>query len=224
MSGIKQGAVRALRSKKVLLVSEFGGSNQPYTYATSFAGSISRLGCEVKCFDCKRSFVPLWGGSSNLMPSLIRSLNDLLVNRALKKVFSEFAPDIVLMIKAENISFRTLRWMKSNAEFKLMNFYPDSPFCLWNGNSNSHVLRSLPFYDRFAIWSHTLIPALESAGCKEVCYFPFAYDDEIFFSGVQLSRREKVLYSTDVLFVGTWDAEREANLLELGDRITENHW
>jgi len=99
--------------------------------------------------------------------------------------------------------------MKQMAKFRLINVYTDSPFSVWNGNSNVDVLRSLHLYDKFAIWSHKLVPAIESAGCKNVIYFPFAYDDEIFCVGSEITEYQRTKFKTDVLFAGTWDVDRE---------------
>lgn len=205
--------------RKVLLISEFGGAHQQYTYATSFAKYATRLGYEVTCFDCKRVLLPLRSGSVHQLDFISRKINDWLMNRALKKRFDELNPDVVLLIKAENVFYKTLRWMKLRRSFRLINVYPDSPFSVWNGNSSVEVLRSLPLYDRFAIWSQVLMPALTSAGCREVVYFPFAYDHEIFFQGAEITDEQRTRYATDLLFVGTWDPERERILTELVCRL-----
>jgi spore maturation protein CgeB len=208
-------------TRTILLVSEFGSDKQPYTYATSFAKIMTRMGYEVECFDCKKTLIPLSNESFHSMSFLLQKLNSFLVNLALKKRFKEFSPDIVFLLKAENISFRTLRFIKNYKSVKLMNFYPDSPFSFWNGNSNSDVVRSMYLYDRFAIWSKEFIPAIKSAGCKDVIYFPFAFDDEIFFSGAQITKSECSLYSDDLVFIGTWDPVREKRLTELVERIPD---
>jgi len=74
--------------QKILLVSEFGGADQPYTYATSFDKYLTRMGYAVTCFNCKRVMVPFWSWP-NAVGFVLRSLNDWLINRALKSVFSK---------------------------------------------------------------------------------------------------------------------------------------
>jgi spore maturation protein CgeB len=206
---------------KILLVSEFGHENQPYTYATSFAKIMTRMGYEVDCFDCKKNLIPFSHQSFHSMPFLVKKLNNFLINLALKKTFKKLSPDILFLLKSENISFKTLRSVKNSKPVELMIFYPDSPFSFWNGNSNSDVVRSMSLYDNFAIWSKELIPAIKSAGCKNVTYFPFAFDDEIFFTGAQVAKSECSLYSEDIMFAGTWDKEREKKLIELVRRFPD---
>ncbi|MFC1854314.1 glycosyltransferase [Candidatus Dependentiae bacterium] len=209
-----------LSRKKILLVSEFSqDASSPYTYATSFARSMRKLGCDVKRFNCKKSFLPYFTGSSRSFCRGIRQVNDALMNRELRRVFKQFLPDVVFLLKGENVSFRTLRWMKRRFECKLMNFYPDSPFVFWNANSNSNILLSLPYYDRFAIWSHILVKPLLSAGCVDVPYFPFGYDDELFFTGMELTKEERKKFDCQVSFVGSWDSCREESLLHLIEKI-----
>ncbi len=106
---------------------------------------------------------------------------------------------------------------------KLVNFYPDSPFSFHNGNSNSNVLLSLPLYDRFAIWSKSLAQILIASGCKEVFYWPFLCDKNIFkpLGNDNQSDLEKKYYHSDVCFVGTWDKKREEFLVHLV-RSTKN--
>ncbi len=145
----------------------------------------------------------------------------------LKKVIKKNNPDLIFFIKAENITYKTITRIKQNTTCKLINFYPDNPFSFWNGNSNSNVLLSLPFYDHFLIWSKQLIPILASAGCKQVSYFPFAYDETIFKTTVTINPSDKKKYTADVCFIGTWDAEREtwlSKLKELAPAINLAIW
>lgn len=69
----------------------------------------------------------------------------------------------------------------------IVNFYPDNPFVFWNGNSNKNILNSLPYYDCFLIWSKLLIPILKTVGAKDVYYLPFAYDNDIYYPGIDIS-------------------------------------
>jgi spore maturation protein CgeB len=181
-------------SKNILLIGAF--STRQYTYASSFHRVITEMEYDVQAFDYRRKFVEL------------RSLNISLMNYRLKKTVRTFKPDLVFIIKGETIRAKTLHWIKSTSpKTILINFYPDNPFVLWNGNSNQEVLISLPCYDYFLSWSQMLMSVLESAGCKNVLYFPFAYDETVFNNNPIISDHKH--YACDVSFVGTWDAERE---------------
>lgn len=147
-----------------------------------------------------------------------------LLNYLLLRTVKSFEPDLIFMLKAENISPQTLNKIKrnrikQNKDIKIINFYPDNPFTFWNGNSNANVLLSLPFYDLFLIWSHQLIPILYSAGAKNVRYFPFGFDKDIFSQEIKITDNDINSYQSDVCFVGTWDPEREALLTHLMNKM-----
>ncbi|QQR49701.1 glycosyltransferase [bacterium] len=124
-----------------------------------------------------------------------------------------------LFLKADIVSPKTLRIIKKNSRATLIHFYPDNPFSLWNGNANANVLRALPLFDIFLIWSKMLIPALESAGCKKVSYMPFAYDETIFEQELSISDSDRTRYTADVSFIGTWEPERAWWLSTLRTRM-----
>lgn len=180
--------------KKILIVGYFGNDSNIYTYAKSFYNNFKILSYKVSKFDYRKSYF------CNI--SLI-----------LKIFFTK--PDLIFFIKAEKISHRTINIIKNKFQSFLVNFYPDNPFSFWNGNSNSYVLNSFPFYDYFLIWSRILIPAIKSAGCKKVYYFPFAYDQEIFPENISINDDEKEYYDSDVCFIGTWEPLREKWLTNL---------
>ena len=196
--------------KKILLVSKFSNNPNIYTYATSFHNALQKLGYLVETFNCKNNFFTILGstGHNELHPKL-KIINNYFCNINLKKTVANFKPDLIFLIKAENISYKTLRTIKNQTNCKLINFYPDNPFVFWNGNSNQNILLSLPLYDHFLIWSKTLVPILEMAGCKSALYFPLAYDEDIFNQKVTLTSEDKKQYISDVCFAGTWDAQRE---------------
>jgi hypothetical protein len=192
--------------KKILLVGHFGEDPKLYTYASSFYTALQKLGLSVIKFEYRRKY---FGRTYSGF------INTLLMNMALKKEAKKVGADCVLVIKGENILPKTLLWLQEKLHAKLFNFYPDNPFTLWNGNSNIHVLNSLPIYDRVLIWSKQLVQILLAAGCNKVGYFPFAVDEELFSQNILSDEDSKRKYACDVCFVGTWDAEREQWLTTL---------
>lgn len=191
-----------INSKKILLVGHFSDSPNIYTYATSFYRILLKLGYDVKIFDYRKK-----------MPFLL--------NFSLKRVHKNFDPDLIFFVKAEKISWRTIRFLKQNSNAILVNFYPDNPFVFWNGNSNSDVLCALPYLDYFLIWSEQLVPIISSAGAKRVVYFPFAFDGELFGGASKLKDDELKKYQSDVCFVGSWDATRQRWLEKLVDKMSD---
>jgi spore maturation protein CgeB len=197
--------------KKILLVGNFSNNPQIYTYASSFFKAMQNLGFNVEKFNYKNSRF------NN--PILKNIFGEQLLNYSLLKSVKTFKPDLIFMIKADNITFQTLKSIKIiNKNIKIINFYPDNPFTFWNGNSSANILLSLPIYDLFLIWSHQLIPILYSAGAKNVAYFPFGFDKTLFNEEIATASENVQIYDSDVCFVGSWDPERETWLTQLMQR------
>ncbi|MFA6534919.1 MAG: glycosyltransferase [Candidatus Babeliales bacterium] len=203
--------------KKILLVGNFNNNPKIYTYASSFykamhCNAMQNLGLTVEKFNYKNSKFNT--------PILKNIIGVRLINYSLLRTVKTFKPDLIFMLKADNITAKTLNNIKTNNKnIKIINFYPDNPFTFWNGNSNANILLSLPVYDLFLIWSHQLIPILYSSGAKNVRYFPFGFDESIFSQEIQLSENDHTKYQSDICFVGSWDAEREAWLTKLMHKI-----
>jgi spore maturation protein CgeB len=195
--------------RKVLVVGEFKPSQSSYTYTRSFVRAFESLGLEVSQLNLRRSLVAPWCATSHQLPSILKWLNDRFINRKLRRVAASIKPDLIFVLKGENLTPRTLRVIKAKTGACCFNYFPDNPFVLWNGNSTGNLLKSLPLYDCFAIWARTLMPILESAGCSTVSYLPFGYDEEIFHKPVTISQVERDRHACDVCFVGTWEPERE---------------
>ncbi|MBM3887268.1 glycosyltransferase [Candidatus Dependentiae bacterium] len=238
---------------KVLLIGKFSFDPSIYTYPSSFISAFEANGAEVITFNTVNgtrigSILTHFNASkilSRLLPSCIKHW---LLNKQLLQSVKQIKPDLIFIIKGNQILPSTLQIIKQKyPTIKILHFYADNPFCFWNGNANSHVLNGLPYIDQFLIWSKELIPIIQSAGCKKVSYFPFAFDDRIYHPNTTLDffqnseelmdpgsksgmtggkyrqslssqppSWDPVLYFTsDVVFVGTWDTEREAFLLQL---------
>lgn len=174
--------------KNVILVGKCSTNPQRYTYPSSFYTTLKKLRYNVILvnYDLSASFETTIGllrmSVLRLFPSRLHNfLHTKLINYQLKKAALTTRPDLILCIKADLITPATLRFIKKKLpKTKMAIFYPDNPFTFWNGNSNANILNALPIYDYFLIWSKLLIPALESAGAKNVRYFPFAFDENIF--------------------------------------------
>lgn len=188
--------------KKILLVGFFYKKKDKYAYAQSFYTNLLKLGYVVEIFNT----------SLNVFPLL--KINYLLINILFYKKIKQFNPDLIFLIKAENIDYRVINHI-SKKGYLTVNFYPDNPFVFWNGNSNKNILNSLPSYNYFLSWSKLLIPILRMAGAKNVYYFPFAYDKDVYDKNIELGKLDQKKYKSDVSFAGTWDEQREEWLTKL---------
>lgn len=207
--------------QKILFVSQFAQSSTNYCYADFFVKLANNSGLKTTELDCKYNYFRFGPKSSDLLYWPLRSICNTITNLKLIFTFARTRPSVLFLVKGENIWYRTLKFLKLFYKFKLVNFYPDSPFSFHNGNSNANVLNSLALYDRFAIWSKTLAQVLVASGCKEVFYWPFLCDKNIFkpIENQWQSDIEKKYFHSDVCFVGTWDKKRENFLTHLAKSV-----
>ncbi len=196
---------------KILLVGALSDDPSVYTYAQSFEWALRDVGFTVETFNYRKQ----------RLPQFFESVSTHLMNRSLIKTAQKFKPDTIFLLKAESVFAATIAQLKKQLSCRIINFYPDNPFTIWNGNSNTEVLKSLPLLDCFLSWSTMLAPALTSAGCHHVCSFPFAYDEKIFDPALEFQPATLVPYASDVCFVGTWEPERETWLVYLIQQLPQ---
>ncbi len=187
--------------KKVLLVGYFTNNND-YCYAESFYNNFIKLDFVTKKFNYRKKYF------------FIEFINNWIINLILILYAKIFKPDLIFLLKAESVKSKTVKKLKDK-NILLVNFYPDNIFTFWNGNSNAQVLQRLPYFDCFLNWGKFLENSLKMAGAKDIYYFPFAYDKNIYKSEIALSNLDKNKYRCDVCFAGTWDKEREVWLTNL---------
>ena len=200
------------QKRTLLVVGALSENPAVYTYASSFIASFERLGFKVTSFNYRKKRLPL------PMHAMTKKIHEVAIRRALSAQITHDKPDIIFCIKTEIMTPALMHSFKKNGA-RLFLFYPDSPFALWNGNSCANVVESLHGYNHVLIWSHELIPALYSAGCSDVHYFPFAYDAQFFAHTLEFTDTDFVQYASDVCFVGTWEPEREQWLTAIVDRL-----
>ena len=212
--------VARVMHKKILLVGVFSSSASVYCYADSFGPALSRLGFDVSMFHYRRSFLPFISDAQALRWPFLY-MNKKMCNQALLRIVRQFRPDIVFVIKGELITAKTLHTIKYQYGSRLIHFYPDDPFALWNGNSNKEVLASLPLCHHVLTWSHDLVNKLQRHGCSDVSYFPFAFDQDLFNQDVTITPEDRKKYTCDICFVGTWEPDREQWIHKLLERMPQ---
>ncbi len=145
--------------------------------------------------------------------------NRLLVyslNYRLAKEVVDFQPDLLLILKGENVSAKTLlkikqRWM----DIRIVTWWVDDPFIEWRGHYlHRDAFLKLCYYDWFFISDAFYIPYLKQAGAKRVAFLPLACLPRLYRS-IQLSSDEKEYYGSDIAFVGSGDKDREKLLEQL---------
>lgn len=201
---------------RILVVGAFSQDPAVYTYATSFYTTLQALARgRVYSFNTRQQLLV-----DRLPSALTTRLAALLINQQLLKATATLKPTLVFIIKGEQIFASTLRSIKTTGT-QVINFYPDNPFVLWNGNSTVHVLESLPLLDCMPFWSPELFPALHMAGCANTCFFPFAYDSQLLSPTASFTAQQLAPYTSQVCFVGTWEPEREQQLVHLREQLPQ---
>jgi len=200
----------------ILLVGNISDNPKIYTYASSFARALLTCGYDVTTFNNKKKLLK---SNNRYIQKLSHVINNYYSNYKLTKKVSCIKPDILFLIKPDSITPKAVSNIKKLYNPLIIAFHPDNPFAFWNGNANANFLRSLNTIDHVLCWSKMLMPALKSAGCKNIDYFPFAFDDEIFSQNLILSQQEQEEYISDVCFIGTWEPEREQWLTKIVEKI-----
>jgi spore maturation protein CgeB len=181
----------------------------------SYLDAFRQFECELSCFDMAQEYEKSSWLTKNWYTNRIICLYAAKVmNKKLLEAVESFNPELIFIHKGQWIFPETLRKIKTNGQALLFIFNPDNPFNPNRGASSEFIRNSIPIYDIYFIWSKALIPRLEQAGARQVDYLPFAADPK-FHHLVTLTKEDRQKYSSDVVFIGNFDKERERWLSEL---------
>jgi spore maturation protein CgeB len=196
---------------RILLV----GENWHGSLVKSCYEALIKLAHETTIFDFRREFE--LNAKFSSFPILGRfewSYRREITNRKLSDTCISLKPDVLLVFKGELITPETLKKIKQKTGAILCNWNPDDPFN--KVNSSRDLIKCIPLYDIYFIWGKFLIPEIRQAGVKRVEYLPFGYDTHLHHP-VNLTDEEYKLYGSDIVFIGTWDREREEILQSITD-------
>ncbi len=189
---------------KILLVCE-------YWYGTggwSYARALRDLGCEVEIFDYRSSWFSL-GVSLPVASAVSRRINRRMMNKAFVRAAAETRPDLVFVLKGETLTASALRAVRKNGRPILVQWYPDGPFNTADRNATRESVASIPLFDIYYIYARSLVGPLREAGARRVEYLPFCFDPHMLKRPETISEDDIRKYSTQVVFAGTWEPERE---------------
>lgn len=192
--------------KRLLIV----GANQPWTLATMYGHAFRRIGVEhVEHFDADAGIAQI--RRHRLLSRVGWHALHHIVARQVDAFFSSGGPwDAVLVVKGLFLSARSLaraRAHSPHARWICLN--PDDPFSVERASASRHIRETIPLYDLYLIWSHSLLPQLRAAGARRVAYLPFGHDPALHFPSPE---RDPDLDAV-VTFVGAYDRQR-ASILE----------
>lgn len=210
---------------KILMV----GTAYPWALENWYFNAFVRLGMTVDRFSVENHGLLRHDPTPSLprraADRLLSPVSDAVVRRTLLAYLENRNYDLVLVFKGMWFDLGFLekcRAVAGNARW--INYYPDDPMNLGSrGSSNAKIVKAIPFFDLYLIWTPRLIPALESRGAKRVACLPFGFDSEAHRPLAGIIEASPCFVS----FVGAWDREREAILTSLADfdlRIYGENW
>jgi spore maturation protein CgeB len=192
---------------KILVV----GGTERGAHELSCARFFRHAGCDVRHWDNKRPNVWSLGRSWWRLGHAGRAVYNTAASLAFLQTALDFRPDVIYLPKGENLHHAAIREALDRTRARLVVWFPDHPFHAHF--TSMHILRNLRRCDLFFIWGRFLVDALRAAGCRRVEYLPFGFDAEAHpLDGAPPPIEH------DLVFVGTWDPDREAALRPLAGR------
>ena len=200
---------------KVLLIGKtrrlFGQSN--FQWLEHTLCGLKRLGHDVTSFGYPES----WFASKALkrsasavpiLPRLLDRYREGLARRQDRRLIAlarGFRPDLVLVVKGENLSSEVLAAVKKHTSGPVVTWWADDP---WRFPG---FIRALGFYDHVFIWDRAYLAPLRAAGAREVHFLPAACDETV-YQPAPLSRSEMRRFACDVSFVA-WFYPRRGSVV-----------
>lgn len=188
------------------------GWTAPHSFETACARAFRRQGHEVSQFENKPPRWWLGGRTWWKLSAPERFASDLVSSAGFYREAKRSRPDAIFLTKAENLRAEAFSLLRKAAPFQMAVWYVDNPFHA--SVSSYQSLRHIQKADVYFVWSNYLVDPLISAGAKRVEFLPFAFDPES-HPDIGMTDEELGAWASDLCFVGTWDAEREAALLPL---------
>jgi spore maturation protein CgeB len=198
------------------------GINGDQKFLNSCSFALEQLGCGVKEYDYYQKFLNKKHLFLPYVGDITEKINYLSINNELISITQNFKPDFILLIKCNPVFPSTIELLQKKFNIKIFNWNPDNPFNRLN--TNWLHKKAIKHFDIYFIWGKFLVGMLENYGAKEVVYLPFCYDPRFFVPVSGIEEKDKIY---DVVFIGTWEKERELeleNLTEFNLSIWGNSW
>ena len=206
---VVDGTINRANQVKTLKIAYIGPA-----YGTSLhrARALQRLGHQVTVIDPwswlgKTKWVSRWlfhaGGIGN----------GLLINQRLFRETNRTFPDLIWVNQGEFLGPNCVNLLRTIG-VPIINYVNDDPFGRRDKMRFYNFRKSVPFYDFLVLPRETNIKEAKEVGAKEVIRKWFCAD-EIAHAPRKVSREEKINYTSQVVFIGTWMPERGPFMTEL---------
>jgi spore maturation protein CgeB len=182
----------------------FSGYHNPQfmTISEYMERAIKALGNDIIIFDDRQHIMP--GRMRRCIPWLdqldLQHINTKMVSLAL-----DVKPDIVIVTGGHRIAAQTIRRLDDNHIYKVL-WTIDAPL------NFQPIIDVAPFYDHIFCQGTEAIELLKHAGIKGAHWLPVACDPDL-HNPLELTTKEEMRYSNDVVFVGSYYPNR-AELFE----------
>jgi spore maturation protein CgeB len=231
--------IKSYAKKKIMKILIIDGTKKESSLGRIYSGVFRNLGynvCEFYDLDEMHKQSPFFNYQifrninwwrlqiKNRLPILQRSIVGLfkknmekmedMSNKNMLNICMEFNPDILFVVAGRTIRKDTLIEIKQKVNCLCLTYNGDSYENLYSTSVN--MIESLQVYDIVFTWSHGLVESVYKLGAKRVEYLPFAFD-EIIHQLVKISSDDILKYGHEIVFIGTWDKEREKWLSSLID-------
>jgi spore maturation protein CgeB len=194
---------------KILYIGPDSGTSRHRFHA------LQRLGHTVKLVDTFKAF----GGAAALMTWGFRTgylgLEQVITNFTLNSIGNETF-DVVWVDNGETVGKRLAKALKKHSRF-MLNHNLDNPFTARDGHRWRLFRQGLPYYDLFATPRASTRNAALAGGATRAIAVHFTAD-EVVHRPVTLSDADRVMFKSEVAFVGTWMPERGPFLKRIADR------
>lgn len=188
--------------ERLLIVGGVGGTN----VGESLYRAAQKMGIQARLLDTRRAFdAPLWLRAINWRLLGRRPAHLQAFGQELLDVCASFKPQVLITTGLAPISRRVLDKV-GKLNIRTLNFLTDDP---WNPAHRARwFMRALPAYDIVYSPRRAMLADLENAGCKQVRFLPFGYDEDLFFTPDIAAGTQASLPTADVMFAGGADEDR----------------
>ncbi|MCI5218022.1 MAG: hypothetical protein D3914_02210 [Candidatus Electrothrix sp. LOE2] len=202
---------------KILLA----GNWQWQIYEISCAEALRKLGVEVVPFSWNSFFHGIYGKLQRVIP--FAGPSTLRMNVALIRAVEKNRPDVLWIWRGTNILPTTLKTIKKRFGTNIISYNNDDPFgpkvhkkAPWHHHFYWRIyIKTLPYFDYNFFYRQINVKEAESCGARSV-HLLLPYFVPSIHKSVQLTRKEKITYECDVVFVGHYEPDgREKSIRAL---------
>lgn len=188
----------------------FVGQNWHGSNATSCKRAFRALGCDVFDVD-DYHFLPRW--QSVTFKVLRRVLRRSIANEFSKHLVQQinaYKPEMLFVFKGAMVKPAVLRFAREQGCLAF-NFYPDWNLVSDYRSMGNDYANCVPEYDCIFTPKSYHAQFYADVDARRVEFMPYAYDPWCHFP-VPLSDSERVIFKSDVSFIGTWMTDRAGTL------------